>query len=139
MRGETIDNVELREAYGFTSNPHLGSEVLVGSLGGERSHTVAICAGGRQYRLQGLAEGEVAIYDDLGQAVELRRDGIHITAGDLTVHGDLTVTGSVEAAGDIEGLTGASSLSLSDIRTGVNDHLHTNPEGGNVGPTLPII
>jgi len=35
----------------------------------------------RRYRLTGLAEGEVALYDDLGHKVHLAREGIVIDGG----------------------------------------------------------
>jgi phage gp45-like len=39
---------------------------------------VVISIEDRRYRLTGLAEGEVALYDDLGQVVHLRRGGLFL-------------------------------------------------------------
>lgn len=78
LDGETLDGVERWQDYGFTSHPRPGAEAVVLSLCGNRDHAVAIRVDDRRYRLTGLAEGEVALYDDLGQRVHLTRTGIEI-------------------------------------------------------------
>jgi phage gp45-like len=45
------------------------------------SHPIVLVVGDRRYRLKNLQDGEVAIYDDLGQKVHLTRDGIRVDAG----------------------------------------------------------
>lgn len=76
LSGEVKDGVEHFEPYGFTSCPKPGAEALVLFLGGDRSHGVAVAVGDRRYRLVGLDEGEVALFDDLGHKVHLTRGGI---------------------------------------------------------------
>lgn len=95
----------------------------------------------RRYRLQGLAAGEVALYDDLGQKVHLTRGGIvidgaglpmtiqntpHLTAdtAQFTLTGDLAVQGKIDAVGDVT----AGTISLID-------HVHSGitPGGSNTG------
>lgn len=78
LTDEVQEDVERFSGYGFTSHPHPGAEALVAFVGGTRSHGVVVQVEDRRYRLKGLAEGEVAIFDDLGQVVHLKRDGIHI-------------------------------------------------------------
>lgn len=73
-----LDNVEYFEPYGFTAHAHPGAEVITLSAGGRMGHEVAICVADRQYRLKGLVEGEVALYDDLGHCIMLKRDGMII-------------------------------------------------------------
>lgn len=77
---EVQDDVERLQEYGFTSAPHAGAEALVAFVGGLRSHGIVIGVEDRRYRLKFLAAGEVAIYDDLGQKVHLKRDGIEIVS-----------------------------------------------------------
>ena len=80
------DDVEHFEPYGYTAHPFGDAEGLMLEIGGDPDHQVVICVADRQYRLTGLAEGEVAIYDDQGQKVHLTRTGIVIeTTGDVTV------------------------------------------------------
>jgi phage baseplate assembly protein V len=82
LSGEVLDRVEHFEPYGFTANPHPGAEVLAVGLAGRRAHTIVVSVGDRRYRLTGLAQGEVALYTDEGDYIQLKRDGnIEIVAG----------------------------------------------------------
>lgn len=127
LRGELRDDVERMQNYGFTSRPHPGADAAVLSMAGTRSQAVAIVVDDRRYRLRPMEEGEVAIYDDLGNRVMLLRDKVHVVAvqemfaeaptvhvqattvtidadsttlnGNLAVNGDTTFTGKVSANG----------------------------------------
>lgn len=78
LADEVRDLVERFQQYGFTSVPHRGAEAVFLSLNGSRDQGVVICVDDRRYRLTGLADGEVALYDDLGQHVHLKRTGIDL-------------------------------------------------------------
>jgi phage baseplate assembly protein V len=78
LADEMQDGVERFQGYGFTSVPHPGAEALFVAIGGLRSHGMVVQVEDRRYRLTGLAAGEVAIFDDLGQKILLKRDGIRI-------------------------------------------------------------
>jgi phage baseplate assembly protein V len=79
MRGdEAKENIEHFEPYGFTSKPHAGSEAITLFFNGDRSHGVAVVVADRRYRLKVLADGEVALHDDQGQKVHLKRDRVLI-------------------------------------------------------------
>lgn len=83
--------MERVQNYGFTSHPHPGgaTETLALFVGGDRGNGLVIVAGDRRYRLRPLVEGEVALYDDLGQVVHLKRTGIHIvTPLDIRMEGE---------------------------------------------------
>lgn len=97
LAGETKDGIEHFEPYGFTSEVMEGSEPIAGFFDGDRSHGVVIVVADRRYRLTSMAPGEVAIYDDQGQVVHLKRDGIVVhspqnlllrTDGVLRLEGD---------------------------------------------------
>lgn len=77
---EIHDGVERFGEYGLTSVPHPGAEGLAVFVGGVRSHGVVVAVEDRRYRLKGLETGEVALYDDLGQVVHLKRDGILVSS-----------------------------------------------------------
>lgn len=79
---ELHDEVERFQNYGFTAHPRSGAEAIVVRVGGTASHGIVIAVDDRRYRLRSLKEGEVAIYDDRGQIVHLKRDGILITSPD---------------------------------------------------------
>jgi len=72
LAGETRDNVERFQQYGFTSHPLPGAEGVVLFLGGNRDHPIVLSIDDRRCRIQALQEGEVAIYTD-----EDKQDGGH--------------------------------------------------------------
>lgn len=74
--GEDLPEVEHPHEYGFTSHAPDGAEVFVGTVDGEAGSEVSLIVGDRRYRLTGLEKGEVAIHDDQGQKIHLKRDGI---------------------------------------------------------------
>lgn len=84
--GEQQDQIEHVHPYGFSSSvqkptgsgsQRMGAEGFMGFMGGGRSHGAVFVAGDRRFRLYKLADGEVAIHDDQGQQLHLRRDGIY--------------------------------------------------------------
>lgn len=113
LADEVRDQVERFQNYGLTSVPHAGAEGIYLSLNGSRDHGVVICVDDRRYRLTGLADGEVALYDDIGQRVHLKRNGIAIdspqniilrTDGVLRLDGDhVEIHGRTSVQTDIHG------------------------------------
>lgn len=126
LKGELRDGVERAQNYGFTSHPLPGCDAVILCGGGTREQAIAVVVDDRRYRLK-LKPGEVALYDDLGNAVKLLRDKVHIVAqqelhaeaptvrvtataviidaddttinSNLAVNGDSTFNGSVTANG----------------------------------------
>lgn len=80
LADELIEGAERMQDYGFTSVPHPGAEAVVAFPGGLRSHGLVIAVGDRRWRLKGLQGGEVAMYDDLGQQIVLKRDRIRVVS-----------------------------------------------------------
>ena len=124
MADETLDGVERFQDYGLTSHPHPGAEAITLSVGGHRSHSVAIAVDDRRYRLKSLAKGEVALYDDLGNVVKLGRTAISINAvTELNITAPQTnITGNVTVTGDVV----ANGVSLTS-------HTHPGDSGGTTG------
>lgn len=153
LKGEVLDGVEHMEGYGRTANPPDGFEALTASLGGDRSHTVCISAFHRQFRLTGLAGGEVALYDDQGQAIHLKRDKtIHIygcdtLTADIGVQATITCplvtlaastkvrmeTPLLEVTGEIMDNCGTNTNAMSDMRQIYDTHDHPGDSGGTTG------
>lgn len=89
LADEVQDKVERFQNYGFTSVPFPEAEAVLVFPGGLRSHAICLAVDDRRYRLTGLAEGEVGLYDDQGQVILLKRDGILIeTTKPLTVRAE---------------------------------------------------
>jgi phage gp45-like len=93
--------------YGFTSHP-LGGDVAVAFLGGNREQGIVLVVDDRRYRIPLLA-GEVAIYDDQGNKIELLREMVKVTAVQhlevqaptIKLIGDLEVIGNIKTTGMI--------------------------------------
>lgn len=86
---EKQKEIEHMEPYGFSSrvkkptgetNNKKKAEGLMIFTGGNRSHGVLVVAGDRRYRLRGLKEGELSLFDDQGHQVHFTRDGIVTSA-----------------------------------------------------------
>lgn len=117
LKNEVRDDVEHMQNYGFTSHP-LGGDVAVAFLGGNREQGIVLVVDDRRYRIP-LQAGEVAMYDDLGNKVELLRDMVRVTAvqhveviaptikliGNLEVVGNIATTGTVTNNGKDIGST----------------------------------
>lgn len=124
--------IERVQQYGFTSKPFIDAEGVVLFPSGDHSHGLCIAVDDRRYRLTGLADGEVAIFDDQNQSVHLRRDGIYISSalqvvidtpqtlitGDVAVDGEVYVQGNISSDGDVN----ASGISLIN-----HTHQYTSP------------
>ncbi len=114
LKGELRDGLERMQNYGITSHP-LGGDAAVAFLGGNREKGIILAVDDRRYRLT-LKAGEVALYDDLGNKVELLRDMLKVTAvqhleaiaptmkitSNVTIEGTLTVAGNVATTGTLQ-------------------------------------
>lgn len=70
----------LVQQYGLASRPLVDAECIVLPVGGRSSQGVIIATEDARYRLL-LSDGEVALYDHLGQVVKLTKNGdIEISA-----------------------------------------------------------
>jgi phage gp45-like len=134
LKNELRDGVEHMQNYGFTSHP-TGGDVAVAFLGGNREQGIVLVVDDRRYRIP-LQAGEVAIYDDQGNKIELLRNMVKVTAvqhvelvaptikliGDLDVVGNITTTGTVTNNGKDIGST----------------HRHGNVTAGSANSGVPI-
>jgi phage baseplate assembly protein V len=75
LAGETLDNAEHHQPYGFSSVPLTGAEAVVVFPNGDRSHPLVVTVSDRRYRPTGGAPGEVTVYNDAGARVALLDDG----------------------------------------------------------------
>lgn len=130
---ETISNREYLQHYGFTSRPQSGAELIIMREG---NNIIAIASDDRRYRIS-LEEGEVALYDDLGQAVHLTREGVVVTSpkkisasaptveisAEVKVLLDtplLEVTGDIRSGGEVSDRKGT----MQAMRDTHNQHVH---------------
>lgn len=112
LEGETRDDIERFQNYGFSSRPEAGAEAVVLFVGGRRDHGLAIAAEDRRYRFVNLTAGEVVVYNRFGASIVMKANGdIQVTpkpGQKLKVAGDVDVTGTLTASTDVVG--GGKSL-----------------------------
>lgn len=121
LKDELRDGVERMQNYGLTSHPHPGGDAAVIFVGGNREQGIVVAFENRQFRIASLLQGEVCMYDDLGNRVSLLRDMVKIEAvthleaiaptmkitsavtidGSLTVNGPTTMKGNVATTGTL--------------------------------------
>lgn len=75
LDGETVDDGERFQDYGFTSVPVEGAEAVVVFPGGDRGHPIVIAVDGSGDRPTGLEPGEVAVYNNTGAKIVMTKDG----------------------------------------------------------------
>jgi phage baseplate assembly protein V len=128
VSGEQLQDAELFQHFGFTSNVPKGSMAIILPLGGKTGHGIIIATEHGSYRLKNLESGETAIYNQWGDHVKLGKDrhmklvssmAVDIQSPKTTMSGDLEVTGSIVAQGDI---SDHGNKKMADMRTVFNDH-----------------
>lgn len=146
LKGELRDGVERAQDYGFTSHPLAGCDAIIVCGGGSREQAIAVVVDDRRYRLK-LQPGEVAMYDDLGNAVKLLRDKVHVVgmqeihaeaptvrvgattviidADSTTFNSDLAVNGNTTFNGQVT----ANGKRIDETHT----HSGVQTGGGNTG------
>lgn len=135
LSGEVIEVPRIQD-YGLTSVPLQEAKGVVAAIGGKTNGYVVIKMDDHRYRLVNLEPGEVALYDDQGQFIHLKRDGhIHAKANtQLTVTAPLTVfEGEIKATGEITDRINTGGLSMQGMRTTYNGHNHSGDSGGSTG------
>lgn len=115
LKDELRDGVERMQNYGLTSHPHPGGDAAVVFVAGNREQGIVLAFENRQYRVVGLQQGEVCLYDDLGNRVSLLREMVKVEAvqhleaiaptikivGAVTIEGSLAVNGTSTLTGNI--------------------------------------
>lgn len=76
LDGETVQDLEHAEQFGFTAHPPAGSDCVVVPLGGKTSHGIIVTTTNGAYRITGLAEGETAVYNRDGAKMVLKNGRI---------------------------------------------------------------
>lgn len=107
LDGETLNNIKRIEPYGLSYRPKPGCQPYLVFPGGDRSMGLALVIGDRRYQLM-LEHGEVALHDDQGQKVHLKRDGIvvsspfkfRIEAQDIELHASRSLSWDVGGYGE---------------------------------------
>ncbi len=115
LDGETVQDLEHAENFGFTSNPPAGSDCVVVPLGGKTSHGIIVTTTNGAYRITGLSDGETAVYNADGAKMVLKKgrvieidcdklnikapSGVNITSEKVECSAVLTAQGQINGNG----------------------------------------
>lgn len=109
----------------------LDAGVITGMLFSNAFPPVAVPAG--EMLLQ-HASGSLLHFDNAGNVEVTANKAMTLNApSGFTFNGDSQFNGNVQASGTIADLNAAHGT-IGDLRTAHNDHDHTDPQGGTVGP-----
>lgn len=75
LDGETVEDAEHHQPYGFSSVPMGGAEAVVIFPGGDRAHPLVVAVSDRRYRPTGGEAGEVTVYNHTGAKIKITKDG----------------------------------------------------------------
>ncbi len=147
LSGEVLDGVEHFEPYGFTSRASAGAEAVLLSIGGRRAQTIAVIVADRRYRKTGLAPGELALHNHLGDYILIKQDrSIEVVAGtkvkvtaptvEIVAGTKLTITSPLtELSGDLNvaGIITAPQVTVAGIPMSTHKHGGVTVGGGITG------
>lgn len=153
LDGETVQDLEHAENFGFTSNPPAGSDCVVVPLGGKTSHGIIVTTTNGAYRITGLSDGETAVYNADGAKMVLKKgrvieidcdklnikapSGVNITSEKVECSAVLTVQGQINGNGGmaVQGGSGTTFTGNVDMVGDLNTTGALTNNGKDVGST----
>lgn len=142
VKGSTLRMTE----FGFSSGLPAGSDVLILSLGGDRSSQVIVATNHGSTRYGNLNPGETVIYDAQGKSILLGKEKLTVKCAGQDIEvleaQNATITASVkvrletpmvESTGDIVDNCDTNKVSMKALRDAYNAHGHDvkSVQGGN--------
>lgn len=142
-QGGLLENVKFASIYGFSSNPPIHSDVVILTVGGDRSNAIAISTGNQTARAKGLQTGDVSMSNG---TCTVTMNGSNLTMGNgqvtlAMVGGKLTITApdgveitspTVQNTGEIIAKSGGGPIHVSThTHTDSRDGLTTAPTAGS--------
>ena len=73
LADETLQDVELMQQFGFTSVPPANTQAVILPIGGQTTHGIVIATENGSFRVKNLQGGEVAVYDESGSGIVLKK------------------------------------------------------------------
>ncbi|OFN18437.1 phage baseplate assembly protein V [Neisseria sp. HMSC072B12] len=153
LDGETVQDLEHAENFGFTSNPPAGSDCVVVPLGGKTSHGIIVTTTNGAYRITGLSDGETAVYNADGAKIVLKKgrvieidcdklnikapSGVNITSEKVECSAVLTAQGQINGNGGmaVQGGSGTTFTGNVDMVGDLNTTGALTNNGKDVGST----
>jgi bacteriophage Mu gp45 protein len=153
LDGETVQDLEHAENFGFPSNPPAGSDCVVVPLGGKTSHGIIVTTTNGAYRITGLSDGETAVYNADGAKMVLKKgrvieidcdklnikapSGVNITSEKVECSAVLTAQGQINGNGGmaVQGGSGTTFTGNVDMVGDLNTTGALTNNGKDVGST----
>ena len=153
LDGETVQDLEHAENFGFTSNPPAGSDCVVVPLGGKTSHGIIVTTTNGAYRITGLSDGETAVYNADGAKIVLKKgrvieidcdklnikapSGVNITSEKVECSAVLTAQGQINGNGGmaVQGGSGTTFTGNVNMVGDLNTTGALTNNGKDVGST----
>ena len=83
LAGETLQDVELFQHFGFTSGPPADTQLILLPLGGKSTHNVIVATENGVYRIK-VEQGETSVYNQWGAQITLKKERlIHMVCDDF--------------------------------------------------------
>lgn len=131
LADETLQDIEQLQQFGFTSHAPANTDVIVIPLGGDTSHGIVVASEHGSFRVKNLKSGEVAVYDESGSSIVLKRgklieidcDTLHIKAAtqvkidtpEVKASAVLTAQGQINGNGGLAVQGGSGAKFTGDI------------------------
>ena len=131
LDGETVQDLEHAENFGFTSHPPAGSDCVVVPLGGKTSHGIIVTTTNGAYRITNLAEGETAVYNAAGAKIVLKQGrvididcetlnikapgGVNIEAPNVDCSAEITAAAQINGNGGLAIKGGNGATFMGDV------------------------
>lgn len=138
LADETLQDVEFMQQFGLTSVPPAGTQVVVLPMGGATTHSIVIATENGSFRVKNLQSGEVAVYDESGSSIILKKGRlIEIDCDVLKINAAKKVeiaSPLVEASEAFK--AGGDITTKADVKAGaisLREHKHTGDSGGTTG------
>jgi len=126
LAGETREEVDFYQQYGFSSRPTGKVDGVALFVGGSRDNGALVASRGKDDDMRVvLAPGEVAVHSKFGSKILLKKDGSVVVT---TSSNKFRVEGDVEVTGDVKALCDSTFVTLSG-------HIHPTGVGPSSKPT----
>lgn len=131
LDGEVLNNIDRVEPYGLSYRPKKGCRAYILFPSGDRARGFALVIGDKRYQMD-LQEGEVALHDDEGNHIHLKRGGIieakaatkviadtplFETTHNAKIGGNLEVVGTSKLTGHVD--CGADVVAVGNVSAAV--------------------
>ena len=144
LRGQTNDKkIPIIQHFGFSSVPPKDSQAIVTHLSGAADSPVAIASQHNASQMNGMVEGDAALYDNRDQYLIIFEDGVKLVTADKFIITNPTGDSIFNSDGSINFANGAKIDVAGDFITANNvsldKHKHLNAFGVPTPPPIPEV